>query len=503
MGSIHHHLTLFWLIIFYMLIFQTNKNKGGLFVESTGCNWGTRASHPLPGDIIVRLLQDNGFGKVKLFEADPLALQALGRSGVEVMLGIPNEFLAPLAASVQAAESWVMQNVSAYISKDGVNITCVAVGNEPFLKSYKGMFENATFPAMQNIQAALIKAGLGRQVKVTVPLNADVYESQSGLPSGGNFRPDIQNLMVSIINFLQESNYPLTINIYPFLSLNADPNFPIEFAFFNGSATPLVDGLRTYTNVFDANYDTLIWALEKNGFGSVQVIVGEIGWPTDGDKQATLDYSRRFNQGLLDRVAQGKGTPKRSTPPDIYIFGLIDEDMKSVQPGNFERHWGIFYYDGTVKYNLQMPNGRNLVPAKGVKYLEKQWCVLSPTANIADPNIVNSVNYGCQNADCTSLGYGSSCNALDTRSNISYAFNQYYQTFNQQKGTCEFSNLSTITKTDPSEGTCRFEIMIDLGKHDLSVNVSEGSSLSSCNLICRSLIMAVFVMFLWRRERGL
>jgi glucan endo-1,3-beta-glucosidase 5/6 len=48
--------------------------------------------------------------------------------------------------------------------------------------------------------------------------------------------------------------------------------------------------------VFDANYDTLIAALEKNGFGSMEVIVGEIGWPTDGDKDATLQNARRFNQ---------------------------------------------------------------------------------------------------------------------------------------------------------------------------------------------------------------
>lgn len=48
--------------------------------------------------------------------------------------------------------------------------------------------------------------------------------------------------------------------------------------------------------MFDANYDTLISALEKNGFGSMEVIVGEIGWPTDGDKDATLQNARRFNQ---------------------------------------------------------------------------------------------------------------------------------------------------------------------------------------------------------------
>lgn len=71
---------------------------------------------------MVRLLKDNGFNKVKLFEAEPQAMMALGRTGIEVMVGIPNEFLYPLASSVQAAEDWVSQNISVYISKYGVDI---------------------------------------------------------------------------------------------------------------------------------------------------------------------------------------------------------------------------------------------------------------------------------------------------------------------------------------------------------------------------------------------
>ncbi|WOL12462.1 hypothetical protein Cni_G21229 [Canna indica] len=459
------HVVFFWLLLLYPL-------HRALLADALGCNWGTRSSHPLPADIVVRLLKDNGFNKVKLFEAEPDALRALGRTGIEVMVGIPNEMLTPLAGSVSVAEQWVTQNISAYVSRYGANITHVAVGNEPFLKTYKGMFQSTTFPALQNIQAALIKAGLARQVKVTVPLNADVYQSSNGLPSGGDFRSDIQDLMVSIVKFLQDNGGTLTINIYPFLSLYADTNFPIDYAFFSGGAAPVVDGPISYSNVFEANYDTLIWALERNGFGSMPVIVGEIGWPTDGDPNANMEYARKFNQGLLDRITKGQGTPKRPNPPDIYFFGLIDEDAKSIQPGNFERHWGIFNYDGSVKYSLVMENGKGLVPAKGVKYLDKQWCVLSPGASLNDPEIGDSVGYACQYADCTSLGYGSSCNGLDARSNISYALNQFYQVADQQKGACNFSDLSMITTTDPSQGGCRFEIMIDVRKHDKTVNTT-------------------------------
>ncbi|KAI3724935.1 hypothetical protein L1987_64703 [Smallanthus sonchifolius] len=488
-----HNSSFLWALI---IIFMLNINISS--VQGLGFNWGTRASHPLSPNIVVKLMKDNGFNKVKLFEAEPWVLDALRNSGIQVMLGIPNDFLAPLASGVSIAENWVTKNVSAYVSR-GVDIRYVAVGNEPFLTTYKDMFTNATLPAVQNIQAALIKAGLGRQVKVTVPLNADVYQSDSSVPSEGNFRPDIHDLMISIVKFLSDNGAPLTINIYPFLSLYADPHFPIDFAFFAGTNAPVVDGSVSYTNVFDANYDTLVWALEKNGFSSMPIIVGEIGWPTDGDVNANIQYARKFNQGLFNRIIQGQGTPKRKTPPDVYLFGLIDEDTKSIQPGNFERHWGVFNYDGTVKYKLDLGSNRTLVPAKGVRYLPRQWCVLAPDASENDPNLVDSINYACTYADCTSLGYGSTCGGLDARSNASYAFNKYFQMSNQQKGSCNFNNLSVITRIEPTTGkaNCKYEIMIDLGKHKKARSPPTSSTATgwrSQNLSCY--VMAVFLLSL-------
>ncbi|CAI0454378.1 unnamed protein product [Linum tenue] len=201
------------------------------------------------------------------------------------------------------------------------------------------------------------------------------------------------------------------------------------------------------------------------------VIYGEVGWPTDGDLNANVDNAKRFNQGLVDRILQGRGTPRRSTtPPDVYIFSLIDEDAKSIDPGNFERHWGVFNFDGALKYQLNLGSGgrRLVVPAKGVRYLTRQWCVLSPQASLDDPALASSVSYSCSYSDCTSLGSGSSCSVLDARGNASYAFNMYFQTMNQRKGTCSFSNnLSMITTLDPSAGACRFKVMIDIGKHQL------------------------------------
>ncbi|XWS52342.1 hypothetical protein CRYUN_Cryun11dG0059700 [Craigia yunnanensis] len=433
-------------------------------VSGIGVNWGTQSSHPLPPDTIVRLLRDNGFQRVKLFDADYGTLKALGKSGIEVMVGIPNDMLASVGGSMKAAEKWVAKNVSAHITSNNVNIRYVAVGNEPFLETYNGSYLGITFPALRNIQSALVKAGLGSQVKVTVPLNADVYASSSDYPSGGDFRADIHDLMLTIVNFLSVSGAPFTVNIYPFISLYTDPNFPVEYAFFDGNASPINDGGTLYYNMFDANLDTLAHALQKNGFANLPIIVGEIGWPTDGDRNANIEYARRFNQGFMSHISGGRGTPIRPGPIDAYLFSLIDEDVKSIAPGNFERHWGVFTFDGQAKYplNLGTTNSGALVPAKDVRYLEKKWCVMRPSARLDDPQVELSVSYACALADCTTLGYGTSCGNLDARGNISYAFNSYFQKNNQLEVACKFPNLSMITKTDPTPtvGNCKFGIMI-------------------------------------------
>ncbi|XP_047320144.1 glucan endo-1,3-beta-glucosidase 6-like [Impatiens glandulifera] len=472
------------LIVIILIILLCFEVKGMMMI---GANWGTQATHPLPATMVSRLLKDNGIEKVKLFDADWGTLNALSGSGIQVMVGIPNDMLSNLATNLTAAQLWVDRNISFHVSTNNVDIRYVAVGNEPFLSTYNGTYLPTTLPALQNIQAALIKSGLGNRVKVTCPLNADVYESSTTLPSTGDFRANIHDLMIQILAFLSQNGSPFTVNIYPFISLYADPNFPIDYAFFNGFPSPINDNGRIYQNVFDANLDTLLWALQKNGYGDMPIIVGEVGWPTDGDRNANNQYAQKFNQGLISHISTG--TPLRPGPIDAYLFSLIDEDAKSIQPGNFERHWGIFYFDGTPKYHLNLGSstkGGGLVGAKGVHYLSKKWCVLSDSASLDNPLLADSLSYACSRADCTSLGYGTSCGGLDIKGNISYAFNSYYQENDQKPIACQFPNLSVVTTADPSVGTCKFKTMIRT-----SVNIGKAGSLEGSGLM----IFLHFVLF--------
>ncbi|KAG9456860.1 hypothetical protein H6P81_001368 [Aristolochia fimbriata] len=435
---------------------------------SIGVNWGSIASHVMLPSTVVEMIKANNIKKVKLFDADPWTVGAFAGTGIEVMVAIPNEMLNRMSKDYDNAKKWVKENVTRHLHDGGVDIRYVAVGNEPFLKSYNGSFLKDTFPALQNVQKALDEAGIGKKIKATVPLNADVYDSPGAqpVPSTGNFRPDIRPLMQSIVKFLHANKAPFIVNIYPFLSLYYDDSFPIDFAFMDSNGKPVNDNGKTYNNVLDANYDTLVWSLKRAGVPDLKIIIGEVGWPTDGDKQATLKNAKRFYDGLFKKLASNKGTPLRpGVSMEVYLFGLMDEDQKSVAPGNFERHWGIFRFDGRPKFPMDFTgrgNDKYLVGAKGVQYLPKKWCVLKPEAKNSS-KIGPNVDYACSYGDCTALGYGCSCNDLDPCGNVSYAFNMYFQINDQDVQACDFDGLAQISTKNLSVGDCFFPIQIENG----------------------------------------
>ncbi|XP_022932752.1 glucan endo-1,3-beta-glucosidase 8-like [Cucurbita moschata] len=466
----------------------------GCCVEGLGVNWGTMANHKLPPKTIVRMLKDNGIQKVKLFDADQSTMGALAGTGIEVMVAIPNDQLSAMG-DYKRAQKWVQRNVTRYNFDGGVTIKYVAVGNEPFLSSYNGSFLNVTLPALQNIQNALNEAGLGQSIKATVPLNADVYNSpsNSSYPSAGRFRSDINGLMTEIVQFLSKNNAPFTVNIYPFLSLYGNADFPFDYAFFDGASNPLLDagtGIQ-YHNVFDANFDTLVSSLKAVGFGDMPILVGEVGWPTDGDKNANAANAYRFYNGLLPRLAGNKGTPLRPGFIEVYLFSFLDENGKSIAPGNFERHWGIFGYDGQPKFAIDLSGqGQNklLVGAQDVQYLPQKWCMFNPNAKDLS-KLADNINYACTFSDCTSLGYGSSCNNLDANGNASYAFNMYFQVQDQDELACNFQGLATITSQNLSQGTCNFIVQIASSSSTPPFAASFVSLLASMALLFTALLL--------------
>jgi len=194
---------------------------------------------------------------------------------------------------------------------------------------------------------------------------------------------------------------------------------------------------------------------------------------------------------MVKHAMSGNGTPARKgVIMDVYLFSLVDEDAKSIAPGTFERHWGIFEFDGRPKYELDLSgkgNDKPLVPVEDVKYLPKTWCILDPNAYNLD-DLPDNIDYACSLSDCTALGYGSSCNHLTATGNVSYAFNMYYQMHDQKTWDCDFLGLGLITDEDPSDELCEFPVMIDTGD---STRLQPGSSRVLTRVAAAVLVMLV------------
>ena len=70
------------------------------------------------------------------------------------------------------------------------------------------------------------------------------------VPFAGDFKTNIHDPIKQIVTFLNDNGTHFTVNIYVFLSIYLDDNFPMEFSFFDGDSQPVVNGTIQYTNVF-------------------------------------------------------------------------------------------------------------------------------------------------------------------------------------------------------------------------------------------------------------
>ncbi|CAI7797807.1 unnamed protein product [Closterium sp. NIES-53] len=447
------------------------------FSQPIGVCWGRNSWQQMPPKSVVKLLQDNGIKRLKLFGADVDILRALVGTDIEVAVMLQNEYLNLVAGSQKEAAKWLSNNVSPFVFPKGANIREIAVGNEPFLQGYQGMYESAVVPAMRNMYSALQDAKLDDKIKLTVPLNADILGS-SYPPSSGEVRGDILEDITAIADILKQSGGTFSINIYPFLTLHQDTTGAIGLnqVFLGqpgGQAWQFKDpksGLK-YNNIFDGAFDAVVAALQKIGYGDLPIEIGEIGWPSDGQGDtrgyATVDNAYRFNQAILAHMLSGQGTPAR--PNQIlsgYLFALSDEDRKITLAGPFERHWGIFRVDGTPKYPLDLTGGGKNVTLKsatGIVLYPGRWCVAKE--GVDPQKLAEAVTYACGDtkpSDCTPAQVGGSCYFNGSTAKVAtYAFNSYFQLNNQSGGACDFKGVAEVVQNNPTQEQCRYLLGID------------------------------------------
>ncbi|XP_050242487.1 glucan endo-1,3-beta-glucosidase, basic isoform-like [Quercus robur] len=154
-------------------------------------------------------------GRMRLYDPNKDALQALRGTNIELMLGIPDKELKRIASSQDYTNTWIPNNAQNY---GDVTFKYIAVGNKIKLDDPYVQF---LFPAMKNIQTAIYNASLGKKNQVSTPINQAAF-AESYPPSKGSFTSEYQFFLDPIIGFLVKYKYPLLVNMYPYLSYIGD-----------------------------------------------------------------------------------------------------------------------------------------------------------------------------------------------------------------------------------------------------------------------------------------
>ncbi|XP_020222191.1 glucan endo-1,3-beta-glucosidase 11 [Cajanus cajan] len=322
-------------------------------VASIGINYGQIANNLPSQEEAVALVKSIGATKVKLYDADPRVLKALGNTGVEVMVGLGNEYLSRMK-DPNKAQAWIKGNLQPYLP--ATKITSIFVGNEVLTFNDTALTSNL-LPAMQSVHAALLNLGLDKQITVTTTHSLAVLQT-SYPPSAGAFRPDLAPCLAPILSFQAKTGSPFLINAYPYFAYKANPKqVPLDFVLFQPNQG-MVDPTTSlhYDNMLFAQIDAVYSALDSLGYGKLPVHISETGWPSKGDQDeagATLDNAKKYNGNLIKMAmtSSKKGTPSRpNSDLNIYVFALFNENMK---PGpTSERNYGLFKPDGTPAYPL-------------------------------------------------------------------------------------------------------------------------------------------------------
>ncbi|KAJ8755797.1 hypothetical protein K2173_024342 [Erythroxylum novogranatense] len=340
-----------WLLLIFSItssnVFVVQGFKG-----TYGVNYGRIANNLPSPESVAKLLRACKIKNIRIYDADHEVLRAFKGSGIEIIVGLPNEYLKDISVGEDRAMNWVKENVEPFLP--GTSIVGIAVGNEILGGTDIELWE-ALLPAAKNVHAALRRLGLTKTIQVSSPHSEAVF-ANSYPPSACTFREDVAPYMKPLLQFFWQIGSPFYINAYPFLAYKNDPeHIDINYALFKKNAG-IVDTKTNlhYDNMFEAQVDAAYAALEKAGFPKMEVIVSETGWASHGDENeagATLQNAKTYNYNLRKRLAKKKGTPYRpKVVARAYVFALFNENSK---PGpTSERNFGLFKPDGSIAYDI-------------------------------------------------------------------------------------------------------------------------------------------------------
>ena len=428
-----------------------------------GMNWGRQNAQRLLPSNVVDLMLQNGIPAARIFSSEEELLVAFEGSGIDLTISVPE---AQPLKTYEQANSWVQ------VRKHFFNSSSI---RQIYVQDYAlstGLSNKQTatdaLEAVESLQNVIHDEGYADQIKVTVPNHKGILKmnTTSLRPSEAEFVEEVKPEMNRFIGLLRKAKAPFIININPISDIH-EYKVDFNFAMLDNKTTFVVRDVNetVYTNMVELMHDAFVWALIKLKAPDIKVIVGQIGWPTDGYFGANRTMAERFFKGLLPWVTSNKGTPMRpGAPIDIFIQSITDENkMSYFNAASFTRHWGIYMSNGQPKYSIDLSGkGRsNIYPveAKGIMRMPERWCVFNgDRSNVTKLKL--QMEKACTIADCTATAPGGSCSHLDFVQNTSYTFNMHFQAHYQNETQCDFEGLGHMVTKDPSTHECTFPVEV-------------------------------------------
>ncbi|KAI3693603.1 hypothetical protein L1987_76550 [Smallanthus sonchifolius] len=145
MSSMAHLLVIFSLLAAFL---DTTESQVGVCYGMLGNNLPSATQ-------VISLYNSNNIKRMRLYDPNQAALQALSGSNIEVMVGVSNSDLQYVAASRDNSFDWVWKNIMSY---PGVKFRYIAVGNE--VKPSDATLAPLVHPALTNINEVIAIYGL-------------------------------------------------------------------------------------------------------------------------------------------------------------------------------------------------------------------------------------------------------------------------------------------------------------------------------------------------------
>lgn len=402
-----------------------------------------------PATEVAALLKSHRIEHVRLYDADPDMLAALGNTTIRVAVSVPNDQIQTISQSNSTAAKWVSQNVLKHYPSTNITTICVGTDVLTTAPNLAKFLPNA----LKNIHVALISLNLDKKIKISTPVSSTIVLNSSP-PSQAHFNASLNHILLPLLEFLQSTDSFFMINVYPYLErVRSNDIVSLDYALFepipsDERAMDMNTSLH-YSNAFDEMVDAAYSAMAGVNVTGVKVVVAETGWPSGGgagDVDATPENARTYTNNLVKHLKNGTGTPMHpGVGVAAYIYELYDGGAEA---GPFSgRRWGLFEASGEAVYAVDFGGGSSGGGGGG----NETYCAAKAGADAERVQAALDWACGAGKVDCTALTAGQPCFEPDTlAAHATYAFDSYYKQMGKAAGSCDFDGVATITTTTPS-----------------------------------------------------